>query len=171
MLQVNFVRNGQRQGKGFFAINEWGAGPDFNLNPSGQPHNISGVANRPIRQFITAAFMMVNGGSCGVYLTCIQCYGGHAGGLGNLSIWPEYSAKVGHPLGEPAKDSGTGVWTRRYSAGVALVNPTNVSRTVALPSGSIQSVDDKTSDACGWKNLYMYKGGARATGFTAAGKI
>ena len=144
---MNFVRNGQRQGKGFFAINEWGAGPDFNLNPSGQPHNISGVANRPIRQFITAAFMMVNGGSCGVYLTCIQCYGGHAGGLGNLSIWPEYSAPVGHPLGEPAKDSGTGVWTRHYSAGVALVNPTNVSRTVSLPSSQ-----DMTNG--GWKDLY-----------------
>eukprot|EP01046_Picozoa_sp_COSAG06_P083145 COSAG06_NODE_30078_length_545_cov_0.811659_1_plen_39_part_10 len=35
-------------------------------------------------QFLTATFMIANGGSLGIYLTCIQCYGGHAGGLGNL---------------------------------------------------------------------------------------
>ena len=32
--KVLFVRNLQRHGKGFFAINEWGAGPDYHLNPS-----------------------------------------------------------------------------------------------------------------------------------------
>ena len=48
--QIKFVRHGQSLGKGYFSINEWGAGPDYGLNPSGQPQNISGVANRPIRQ-------------------------------------------------------------------------------------------------------------------------
>jgi hypothetical protein len=116
--QLHWVRNLQRHGKGFYAINEWGAGPDYGLNPSKQPHNISGVANRPIRQFLVAAFMvrllivgwwhhrpppsprwltvgkhiiyidmlpmllilmstwraqMMNGGTMGIYLTCIQC--------------------------------------------------------------------------------------------------
>jgi hypothetical protein len=53
-------------------------GPDYGLNPSRIPYNITSIAshhNRAIRQFITAAFMMVNGGSVGVHLTCIQCYG------------------------------------------------------------------------------------------------
>ena len=67
-IQVLFIRNLQRYGKGFFAINEWGAGPDYHLNPSGQPHNIT----KDIKQFVAASFMMVNGGTCGVYLTCIQ---------------------------------------------------------------------------------------------------
>ena len=80
------------------------------LNPSEVPYNITGPNNRAIRQFVTAAYMMVNGGSAGVYLTCIQCYGGHAGGLGNLSLWPEYSAPVGYPLGEPERDDGSGGW-------------------------------------------------------------
>ena len=97
---VAFVRRLQRNGKGFFAINEWGPGPDYGLNPTKVPYNISerygGVAhaNRAIRQFVAAAFLMVNGGACGIQLTCIQCYGGAAGGAGGLSIWPEYDAAV-----------------------------------------------------------------------------
>ena len=87
--QLRYVRNLQRAGKGYFAINEWGAGPDYGLNPSKFPFNVSGDANRPVRQFVTAAFMMSNGGASGIFLSCIQCYGGNAGGLGNLSIWPE----------------------------------------------------------------------------------
>ena len=52
--------------------------------------------------------MMLNGGTLGIYLTCIQCYGGHNGGLGGLGLWPEYAAPVGTPVGEPSKDNGTG---------------------------------------------------------------
>ena len=66
--QVRFVRNMQRHGKAFFAINEWGAGADYGLNPSEVPYNITGPHNRGIRQFVTAAYMMVNGGSAGVFL-------------------------------------------------------------------------------------------------------
>lgn len=49
--------------------------------------------------------MMVNGQSSAIFLTCIQCYGGDAGGAGGLSIWPEYNAKVGHPVAEPLLDT------------------------------------------------------------------
>ena len=50
--QVEFIRNMQNYGKGFYAINEWGAGPDYGLNPAMIPYNITGDANRPIRQFV-----------------------------------------------------------------------------------------------------------------------
>lgn len=137
--QVQFVRNLQRAGKGYFAINEWGEGPDYGLNPAKVPYNISerfGEENRAIRQFVTAAFMMVNGGSCGIFLTCIQCYGGGAGGLGEMSLWPEYSANVGYPLGEPIEDfQDSHVWARFYSRGVALVNPRNASSSFPLAAG------------------------------------
>jgi len=73
--------------------------------------------------------------------------------LGNLSIWPEYAAAVGDPMGDPSKDSTTGVWSRSYSTGVALVNPTNATQVVALPSGLGIGV------AVSWKDLY---GGAVA---------
>jgi len=56
--QVAFVRHLQRHGKGFYAINEWGEGPDYGLNPSRQPHNISDpVRDRAVRQFAVASFM------------------------------------------------------------------------------------------------------------------
>ena len=140
--QLRYVRNLQRAGKGYFAINEWGAGPDYGLNPSKFPFNVSGDANRPVRQFVTAAFMMSNGGASGIFLSCIQCYGGNAGGLGNLSIWPEYAAPVGRPTAEPTKDAATGVWSRDYSSALALVNPTAAALTVKL------------SAAHGWSDLY-----------------
>lgn len=137
--QVQFVRSLQRMGKGFFAINEWGRGPDYGLNKAEVPFDIEGEAHRPIRQFIVAAFMMVNGGRCGIFLNCIQCYG-------NFSLWPEYTADVGHPLGEPSVNSTNGVWTRAFSKSLALVNPsTNSSAVVSLPSST------------GWEDLYGEK--------------
>ena len=108
---------------------------------------VDGGGNRAIRQFVTAAFMMVNGGTCGVFLTCIQCYGGGdgGGGLGNFSLWPEYSAPVGAPMGEPEKDPGAGVWLREYSAGIAIVNPGATVQAVGLPP--------KWAN-CSWVDLY-----------------
>lgn len=127
--QLAFVRSLQRQGKGYFAINEWGAGPDYGLNPSAIPHNIT----RDVRQFVVAAFMLSNGRSSGVFLSCIQCYGGGSGGLGNFSIWePEYSADVGTPEGEPSQ-TPAGIWVRRYSRGLAAVNPAATEQAFVLP--------------------------------------
>eukprot|EP00658_Telonema_sp_P-2_P049690 TRINITY_DN3781_c0_g1_i4.p1 TRINITY_DN3781_c0_g1~~TRINITY_DN3781_c0_g1_i4.p1 ORF type:complete len:221 (+),score=42.09 TRINITY_DN3781_c0_g1_i4:181-843(+) len=134
--QVRFVRNLQKHGKGFFAINEWGSGNDYGLNPSKFPFNVSGEQNRAIRQFITAAYMMTNGQSSAIFLSCIQCYGGSSGGLGNFSLWPEYAAPVGYPLGEPLKQPSSGVWTRSYSGGLAIVNPGKEQQHVVLPKGS-----------------------------------
>lgn len=135
--QVQFVRHLQNAGKGFFAINEWGEGPDYHLNPSCQPHNIT----RQVRQFVAAAFMMTNGESSGIFLTCTQCYGGDCGGVGNFSIWtPEFNAKVGVPMEEPTMNETNGVWSRLYSTGLTFVNPDNMNHyTVSLPklSGSI----------------------------------
>ena len=148
--QVQYIQNLQRYGKGYFAINEWGAGPDYGLNRAMIPYNITGDAHRAVRQFVSAAFMMVNGGTAGIYLTCIQCYGGRAGGAGNLSIWPEYAAEVGHPTeGLAALDSTTGVWMRAYSSGLALVNPAATDERAELPTTG--------AGKCGWTTLYDTK--------------
>ena len=104
------------------------AGPIYHLNSAQVPYSVQGDAHRAVRQFVVAAYMMVNGVSAAIELTCVGCYAGRGGGLGNLSLWPDYQAPVGHPLEEPSKDNRTGVWSRRYSTGLALVNPTNHSR-------------------------------------------
>ena len=134
--QVGFVRQLQRAGKAHYSINEWGAGPDYGLNRAEVPYNISGADHRAIRQFVTAAFMMTNGGTSGIFLCCIQCYG-------NFSSWPEFTAPVGEPDGEPRKDDNTGVWTRAYSRGLALVNPSNTGAQIA----ALPAADD-------WQDLY-----------------
>jgi hypothetical protein len=95
-----------------------------------EPTNIT----RSIRQFIAAAFLMTNGHSSGVFLTCIQCYGGGCGGVGNFSIWePEWNAKVGVAMEEPILNVSTGIWSRKHSTGLTVVNPTNVSEIFFLP--------------------------------------
>ena len=143
--QVHYVRNLQKHNKGFFAINEWGPGPDYNLNPSCIPQNIT----RKVREFVVAAFMMTNSKSSGIFLTCIQCYGGGCGGIGNFSIWPpEFNAQVGTPVGEPVKNETTGVWTRNYSNAIALVNPSlNETKAVFIKDGGHD----------GWGDLYGVK--------------
>jgi len=145
---VAFARQLQRRGKAIYTINEWGAGPDFGLNPSKVPYNISAAyggaahANRAIRQFVVATYMIINGGASGIFLTCVQCYGGNAGGVGGLSLWPEYTAAVGSALEEAAVNAQSGVWHRAYTGGLALVNPTAQSQSYALPAG------------CDWSDLY-----------------
>ena len=118
--QVHYVRNLQKYNKGFFSINEWGPGPDYHINPSCMPQNIT----RKVREFVVAAFMMTNSRCSGIFLTCIQCYGGGCGGNGNFSIWePEYDANVGTPIGEPVKNTTSGIWMRLYTNAIAYVNP------------------------------------------------
>ena len=91
---------------------------------------------------------MTNGHSSGVFLTCIQCYGGGCGGTGNFSIWePEWNAKVGVAVEEPILNVTSGIWKRKHSTGLTVVNPTNVSATFVLP---------KISNASGgaWFDVY-----------------
>ena len=60
---------------------------------------------------------------------------------------------MGHALGEPAQDGGTGVWRRLHSSGLALVNPTASLQTATLPAPPSGS---------GWWDLY----GAKQAGAT-----
>ena len=100
------------------------------------------------------------------------------GGLGNMSIWPEYVAPVGSPSqvtsqtapslisaaaavvstrcsrhiltadshcneprqAEPSKDMKTGVWSRMYTAGITIVNPTADPQAIQLPATGPPSI-------------------------------
>eukprot|EP01052_Picozoa_sp_SAG31_P008739 SAG31_NODE_446_length_15587_cov_29.651989_2_plen_1247_part_00 len=149
--QVLFIRHLQRLGKAYFSFNGWGPGKLYHTAAWRSSHKllppvaVEGVAGRAIRQFIVASYMITNGGACAIELTCVGCYAGCCGGLGNFSIWPEYSAEVGSPSQlEPRKDPQTGVWSRAYTSGFAVVNPSNTSRVATLP---------KQQGVC-WMDLY-----------------
>jgi len=53
---------------------------------------------------------------------------------GSLVIFPEYSIPIGRALGPMAKADG--VWERMFTGGLALVNPSDTTATVALPVGN-----------------------------------
>lgn len=58
---------------------------------------------------------------------------------GSLILFPEYSIPIGHATGPMTKTQG--VWARKYSGGLALVNPLGATKTVALPEGSYVDVN------------------------------
>ena len=132
--RLRFVRNLQKHGKAYYQINEWGPGMDYNMNTKMIPFNITGSANRWIRQFVVGSYLLTKGDASGVYLVCIQCYG-------NWSWWdPEFSAQVGTASGEPWQQPNSSVWCRNFSSGFVCVNPDEAFsnlpvRSVTLPSG------------------------------------
>jgi hypothetical protein len=58
---------------------------------------------------------------------------------GSLILFPEYSIPIGHPTEPMVKTQG--VWGRKYSGGLTLVNPHSTAKTVALPEGSYVDVN------------------------------
>jgi len=129
--KLAWVRHLQTTGKGYYPISEWGPGKDYDENPSQYPYNITGDANRWVRQYTIAAYLLGKGDASGIYLVCIQCYG-------NVSYWPEYTAPVGHALSEPLLDASSGIWARNYSAALVLLNPAvsgSPPQSYALPAG------------------------------------
>ena len=53
---------------------------------------------------------------------------------GNWSWHPEWAAEVGATTAPPHEDGTTGLWSRRLSKALSLVNPTARNLTVNLPA-------------------------------------
>ena len=102
----------------------------------------------------------------GIFLTCVQCYGGGCGGIGNFSVWePEWDAKIGFPLDEPMCNE-VGVWSRNYSSGLSLVNPNNTHEVeFELPSSS------KAGHVYVWRDVYGNAVGGNVTLAPATGMV
>jgi hypothetical protein len=64
---------------------------------------------------------------------------GGAQDYGSLITFPEYSIPIGHAIGAMKKSHG--VWLRKYSGGLAIVNPDYATATVTLPAGSYVDVN------------------------------
>jgi hypothetical protein len=49
---------------------------------------------------------------------------------------PEFNARIGTPAGEPARIPGTRMWSRPYTNGIVLVNPSaTTAQSTSLPAG------------------------------------
>lgn len=58
---------------------------------------------------------------------------------GKLWVFPEYTAAIGRPLGVLTRVRG--IWMRKFSGGLTLVNPSNFTANVPLPPGKYVDVN------------------------------
>jgi hypothetical protein len=112
--RILFMRNLQAHGKAYFSNNEYG---DYHHQKNDKlpcSQDMLNCIGKPIRQWIIASYLMGKDQAAGLFICGIGAYG-------NLTMYPEYSASVGSPVGSPA-DVG-GIWQRNYTKSLVLVNP------------------------------------------------
>ena len=119
-VKVPLMRKLQTQGVALFPMAEWDAIPP----------------NASAREWVVASYMLVKGESSAAYLAGVNAKGQTQ--TANVSsdsfvFSPEFSADVGHALAEPVCDDG--VWTRSFSRGLSIVNPTKRAAAVPLDAG------------------------------------
>lgn len=77
-------------------------------------------------------YLLVKNNCTYMYMTGLTASGGQD--YGKLLTFPEYGIAIGHPTGTMTKTQG--IWQRRYSNGLTLVNPYNRPAKVTLPAGN-----------------------------------
>jgi hypothetical protein len=90
------------------------------------------------RQWVIANYLLVKNDCTYVYMTG---FNGKAQGYGVLVTFPEYKIAIGAATG-PMK-SARGAYSREFTNGLAIVNPSGASVTVNLPAGTYKTVDGK----------------------------
>jgi hypothetical protein len=84
------------------------------------------------RLWVIANYLLVKNDCTYMYISGSQDYG-------RLITFPEYSIVIGSARGAMTKTHG--VWLRKFSGGLSLVNPYLKDRTVALPAGNYSDVN------------------------------
>ena len=105
--------------------------------------------------FVLAAELMGKEQACAVALYQLEAALGSEHGYGNWSYWPEWTAEVGAPSGQPA-ESASGLWSRNYSTGYVAVNP--------WPDrGTLQAVVPSAPAGKTWRDLLgnIHRSGAQ----------
>ena len=84
------------------------------------------------RLWVIANYLLVKNNCTYMYISGNQDYG-------RLITFPEYSIAIGRPQGAMTKTQG--VWLRKFSGGLSLVNPHTGEHTVSLPAGNYNDVN------------------------------
>lgn len=109
---------------------------------NGEEPQPTGKITQADRLWVLANYLLVKNRCTYVYMTGIT---DGAQDYGSLVVFPEYSIAIGHAIGGRKKTQG--VWERRLSSGLTLVNPYNEAATVTLPAGSYVDVNGKAVGA------------------------
>jgi len=103
---------------------------------NGEESYLSTDIPQSARLWVIANYLLVNNGCTYMYMTGFLDGGQD---YGSLVLFPEYSIPIGHPTAPMVNTQG--VWGRKYSGGLTLVNPHSRAKTVVLPEGSYVDVN------------------------------
>lgn len=84
------------------------------------------------RQWVIGNYLLVKNNCTYMYMT-------HAQGYGDVVTFPEYDIAIGRPKG--AKFQTQGIWERKFTGGLTLVNPYDTTAVVTLPHGHWKDVN------------------------------
>ena len=90
------------------------------------------------RLWVIANYLLVKDDCTYMYISGFR-FNGQEQDYGRLIIFPEYFIKIGHATANMRKTQG--VWWRRYSKGLTIVNPYNHIAIVNLPPGEYVDVN------------------------------
>jgi hypothetical protein len=99
---------------------------------NGEEPGLTKNISQEARLWVIGNYLLVKNDCTYMYMTGYTSSG--AQDYGRLVTFPEYSIAIGHPAG--AMEKTQGIWQRRFSNGLTLVNPYNETATVRLPPGS-----------------------------------
>jgi hypothetical protein len=122
--RILFARNLQREGKAYYSINAYGdhSGGSKTENKScvSDPH---ACISKAVRQWVLGSYLIEKEQASGIALYQLLAPIGSGSGYGNWSfLTPEWTADVGVALAPP-EVSAAGLWSRRFSKALVLVNP------------------------------------------------
>jgi Hypothetical glycosyl hydrolase family 15 len=100
-----------------------------------EPGPTSGITPQE-RQWVIANYLLVKNNCTYMYMTG---YNGKTQGYGVLVTFPEYAIAIGSATG--SMTAGQGAYSRTFTNGLAIVNPSRVSVTFDLPAGKYKTVD------------------------------
>lgn len=119
-----------RQWEQIMGVLQYVQSKDVCYMTNGEETGLTADIPQSARLWVIANYLLVKNHCTYMYMTGFSAGGGQD--YGSLITFPEYSIPIGHGTSPMKKTQG--VWTRKYSGGLALVNPYRETRTVKLPA-------------------------------------